>query len=223
MALVTDGILTQKLPWGLVLLGVFITHRHRADGRAIAAGRRRRVPPDLDVVGDVRGRRWSAGWSSVTHADAEPVDRRNRVRPGRALLERADRGRRNRRHRGGRPGDASSHPRPTTPAYLQPTTSRTGPASRRMIGKIVTGGWQDFVALGSSCSWAHCSSASPAGSRPGSHGGRRVTEPLQLGDGAAARPLTAADAPRCSGSSSRTGRTSTSGCAGRRRCGTTRT
>lgn len=25
MALVTDGILTQKLPWGLVLLGVFIT------------------------------------------------------------------------------------------------------------------------------------------------------------------------------------------------------
>ena len=25
MALVTDGILTQKLPWGLVLIGVFIT------------------------------------------------------------------------------------------------------------------------------------------------------------------------------------------------------
>jgi uncharacterized oligopeptide transporter (OPT) family protein len=25
MALVTDGILTQKLPWGLVLLGVFLT------------------------------------------------------------------------------------------------------------------------------------------------------------------------------------------------------
>ena len=25
MALVTDGILTQKLPWGLVLIGVFLT------------------------------------------------------------------------------------------------------------------------------------------------------------------------------------------------------
>ena len=57
MALVTDGILTQKLPWGLVLIGVFLTLAHRAHGAAVAADRRGRVPADLDLVGDVRGRR----------------------------------------------------------------------------------------------------------------------------------------------------------------------
>jgi len=51
MALVTDGILTHKLPWALVMLGVFITIAIELMGCAGAAGRGRRVPPDLDVVG----------------------------------------------------------------------------------------------------------------------------------------------------------------------------
>ncbi len=82
MALVTDGILTQKLPWGLVLLGVFITIAHRADGRAIAAGRGRRVPPDLDVVGDVRG--WRRAVAGRAARAQRPTSRSRNSSPARA-------------------------------------------------------------------------------------------------------------------------------------------
>ena len=56
MALVTDGILTQKLPWGLVLIGVFLTIAIELMGLQslpIAVGV---YLPDLDLGRDVRRR-----------------------------------------------------------------------------------------------------------------------------------------------------------------------
>ena len=85
MALVTDGILTQKLPWGLVLIGVFLTIRDRADGSAVAADRGRRLPADLDLGPDVhRGRGALAGRAAAQERLA--LHRRGGVGTGRALL-----------------------------------------------------------------------------------------------------------------------------------------
>jgi uncharacterized oligopeptide transporter (OPT) family protein len=43
MSLVIDGILTRQLPWGLVLIGVFISIPMEGGGAALAS-RRRRLP-----------------------------------------------------------------------------------------------------------------------------------------------------------------------------------
>ena len=64
MALVTDGILTQKLPWGLVLIGVFLTFAIELMGLQSLPSRSEsicRFPPRprCSPVG------WSAGWWSA--------------------------------------------------------------------------------------------------------------------------------------------------------------
>ena len=84
MALVTDGILTQKLPWGLVLIGVFLTFAIELMGLQslpIAVGR---VSADLHLGGDVRRRRGALA-GGAADARRRAVHRRGGVGAGRAF------------------------------------------------------------------------------------------------------------------------------------------
>ena len=107
MALVTDGILTQKLPWGLVLIGVFLTLAIELMGLQslpIAVGVYLPISTSSAMFagGVVR-------WLVERRArSGERSDRRGRVGAGRPVLERAHRGRRagrrGHRRRGGGAG-----------------------------------------------------------------------------------------------------------------------
>ena len=98
MALVTDGILTQKLPWGLVLIGVFLTIAIELMGLQslpIAVGVYLPISTSASMfAGGVV--RWLV---ERRQGRGGRVHRRGRVGTGRALLQRAHRGRRDRRHR----------------------------------------------------------------------------------------------------------------------------
>ena len=129
MALVTDGILTQQLPWGLVLIGVFIT-------LAIELMGLQSLPVAVGVYLPISTSSAMFAGGMIRWLVERQLSREGRSAgaesgPGRAVLERPDRGGRHRRHlrrrhcgdaraaRGGR-GDAR-----------RPTTSRTRWDSRR--------------------------------------------------------------------------------------------
>ena len=220
MALVTDGILTQKLPWGLVLLGVFITLGIELMGAAVAAGGGRRLPADLDLLGDVRGRRWCAGWWSGALGAASQSIAEVESGPGVLFSSGLIAG-------GAIAGIAvaglatlfaSAADKAGVPAadYL---AHRAGTRGARSAGWSPAAG-RTCVALGLFLRpRRRCSSGSRAGTTARASDDQAVTEALQLGDGASIRPLDGAATRQPSwSSSSRTGLTSTSGCAGRRRC-----
>ena len=81
MALVTDGILTQKLPWGLVLIGVCPHDRDRDHGTPVAPDRGGRLSADLHLGLDVR-RRGGPLAGGAPHAHQRRVARRGGVGPG---------------------------------------------------------------------------------------------------------------------------------------------
>ncbi len=99
MATVINGILTQRLPWRLVLLGVFLVGDDRAAGRALAFVRGGLVSFDCDHDGDFCGRRGALA------GRAQPAQNRRdgkRSQPRRALFQRID-------CRGRRRGPAGDH------------------------------------------------------------------------------------------------------------------
>ena len=82
MALIIDGILTGKLPWGLVLLGRLHRRRHAAGRRPGAGLRGGRLPAAVDLGADLRRRPGPRG-RRPGQADAA---RGVRLQPRRAAL-----------------------------------------------------------------------------------------------------------------------------------------
>ena len=66
MSTVINGILTQKLPWGLVFLGVFLVIAVELPGHPLAQLRRGVLPFDRHHGCDLRRRRSCGGWPSAT-------------------------------------------------------------------------------------------------------------------------------------------------------------
>ena len=135
MALVTDGILTQKLPWGLVLIGVFLTLAIELMGLQslpIAVGV---YLPISTSCRDVRRRRGPlAGGAAGARRRAVASPRSSR---GRACCSPA----------GSSPAARSpASPSPASPRRWcagptrrrsrPPTTWRTWPACRRLLGAV---------------------------------------------------------------------------------------
>ena len=152
MALVTDGILTQKLPWGLVLIGVFLTIAIELMGLQslpIAVGRlSARSPPRPRC--SPAGR--CAGWWSAGSRRRSARIAGGGVGAGRAVLQRAHRRRR------ASPGS----PSPASPRSWSPGPSGAGargrlPGSR---GRACSGCW----AASRPATWRR-SWCSPAGRR----------------------------------------------------------
>ena len=56
MSTIIKGLLNQNLPWGLVLVGIFICGHARAVRHPLALVRRRLLPADRDDGADLRGR-----------------------------------------------------------------------------------------------------------------------------------------------------------------------
>ena len=76
MALVVDGILTQKLPWGLILIGAFLAIAMEILGipsLPVAVGV---YLPDLDLGDDVHGRRRALARRAAAAARRSALARR---------------------------------------------------------------------------------------------------------------------------------------------------
>jgi hypothetical protein len=56
MGVLVDGVLTQRLPWSLILIGAIISIVLEIVGRQCAAGRGRYLSPDFDVSNDLHWR-----------------------------------------------------------------------------------------------------------------------------------------------------------------------
>ena len=162
MALVTDGILTQKLPWGLVLIGVFLTFAIELMGLQslpIAVGV---YLPISTSCRDVRRRRGAlAGGAAIARSRA--LHRGGRVGAGRAVLQRAHRRRRHRRRRHRRHGGGAGEPGPRRRRCRRPTTWRTWRVCR---GRWAASRPATSRRFWSSPLWAPCSTGSPAAEMP---------------------------------------------------------
>ena len=136
MALVTDGILTQKLPWGLVLIGVCLTIAIEIMGLQslpIAVGR---LSADLDLGLDVHRRGHPLAGGAQAHE--RRVAGRGGVGPRGAVLQRThrrgrDRGDHDRRHRGddGGPGRRGGGPGSRVPGPCRRSAGAAGHRSPR--------------------------------------------------------------------------------------------
>ena len=73
MSTIIKGLLSQNLPWGLVLVGVFISRHARAVRHPLAVVRGRLVPADCDDRADLRRR---AG--ARLRRDGRPASSKNR-------------------------------------------------------------------------------------------------------------------------------------------------
>ena len=146
MALIIDGILTQKLPWGLVLLGVFIAigiELWASQSLPFAVGVYLPLSTSSPMFagGLVRWlveRRKKASNQSIAEVESGPgVLFSSGLIAGGAIAGIAVAGLAT--------VFASAADKAGVPAadYL---AHRAG--IETMIGKVVTGGWQDFVALG---------------------------------------------------------------------------
>ena len=135
MALVTDGILTQKLPWGLVLIGVFLTIAIELMGLQslpIAVGVYLPISTSAAMFagGVVRWlveRRARGAERSIAEVESGPgVLFSSGLIAGGALA-----GDRHRRHRRG-----AGRAGPTRRRCPPPTTWRTWPACRSALGAV---------------------------------------------------------------------------------------
>ena len=77
MSYIIKGILSQELPWGLVLMGAMIAIVLELDGYSVARVRGWYLPADLDLGADIRGRVLPLGGRLVPEAKtcAAEVDR----------------------------------------------------------------------------------------------------------------------------------------------------
>ncbi len=127
MALIIDGIMQGKLPWGLVILGAL---DRRADAPVVRAGPgvcRRGVPAAVDLAADLRRR-------DDPRPDRPPPPefaRRVGLQPRRPPVERLHRRRRHRRDRDRLAGaDARGSREPSTCPRPSPPPGRPAPGRR---------------------------------------------------------------------------------------------